>query len=351
MHMTTHASSNHHVAHAAHAAHAAHVAHVAHAPHSATGISNVSNISNISNMSNMSNISTSGNINCRNCGQVGHVYKSCNFPIISYGLICSRPSLVTPGELDYIMIQRKDSLSYIEFIRGKYKLENYTYLKQLFTNMTIAERRVLKGNTPFEQLWNSVWYKPQSPSSSSSSCSSSGHNHTSHTSHNHSQEFYESKEKFEQLMSGYKLKMEDGSIIHVNMAHVLAITVDTYTDSEWGFPKGRRRLKELDAECAVREFCEETGYAHGDVQILSMKPYDETFLGTNHVRYRHVYFLAKIVNLEKNAKVDPSNLGQVREVRDVQWFNADEVVAHIRDHNVERKQLFLRIAKPNELRQ
>ena len=36
---------------------------------------------------------------------------------------------------------------------------------------------------------------------------------------------------------------------------------------EWGFPKGRRNLKERDRECAVREFSEETGLTAEDYII------------------------------------------------------------------------------------
>ena len=58
---------------------------------------------------------------CANCGCIGHVYKSCNHPVISYGIICytlfydMEANIVYPK---YLMVQRKDSLSYVEFIRG-----------------------------------------------------------------------------------------------------------------------------------------------------------------------------------------------------------------------------------------
>ena len=224
---------------------------------------------------------------------------------------------------DYIMIQRRDSLSYIEFIRGKYKLENYAYLKVMFTNMTASERLLLKNSKSFEPLWNTVWFKQHGNSS-------------------HNPEFYEAKERFDQLRKGYRLKMGD-EILELNMDHFLSITPDKYFETEWGFPKGRRRLKEKDVECAIREFCEETGHTPTDIQIMSYKPMEEVFMGTNNVRYKHVYFVARLNNLLKAAKVDVNNLAQVREVRDVQWFNPGAVVEHIREHNVERKQLFIRV--------
>ena len=58
---------------------------------------------------------------CNNCGLKGHIYKDCRAPVTSYGniiykIVGSRPYIV--------MIQRKDSLCYIEFLRGKYDIYN-----------------------------------------------------------------------------------------------------------------------------------------------------------------------------------------------------------------------------------
>ena len=61
---------------------------------------------------------------CNNCGNYGHVYKSCRHPILSYGIL-----LYTEGDdggkKQIIMVERKDTLSYIEFLRGKYKFIEY----------------------------------------------------------------------------------------------------------------------------------------------------------------------------------------------------------------------------------
>lgn len=39
----------------------------------------------------------------------------------------------------YLMVQRKDSVAYVEFIRGKYDLSNKTYIEKMFRNMTLEE--------------------------------------------------------------------------------------------------------------------------------------------------------------------------------------------------------------------
>ena len=50
-------------------------------------------------------------IYCNNCGNEGHLYRHCRLPVLSYGILC-----INKDKL--LMIQRKDSLSYIEFSTG-----------------------------------------------------------------------------------------------------------------------------------------------------------------------------------------------------------------------------------------
>jgi hypothetical protein len=40
------------------------------------------------------------------------------------------------GEINFLMIQRKDSLSFMEFIRGKYNTNDIVYIKNLIHSMT-----------------------------------------------------------------------------------------------------------------------------------------------------------------------------------------------------------------------
>ena len=57
---------------------------------------------------------------CNNCGNTGHYYWQCNKPYLSYGIILFKIFKNIPKIL---MVQRKDSICYIEFIRGKYDLK------------------------------------------------------------------------------------------------------------------------------------------------------------------------------------------------------------------------------------
>ena len=78
---------------------------------------------------------------CNNCGNYGHIYRNCRHPILSYGIILYHRE-VDSDEYRIILVERKDSLSYIEFIRGRYKNpSNYEYIQLLISRMTEKEKK------------------------------------------------------------------------------------------------------------------------------------------------------------------------------------------------------------------
>jgi hypothetical protein len=90
---------------------------------------------------------------CRNCGTNGHLYKDCLRPIMSFGIICYKK---INNNIKYLMIQRKDSLSFMEFIRGKYNTTDVDYLSKLLSSMTKNEINLIIDKS-FEELWNYTW--------------------------------------------------------------------------------------------------------------------------------------------------------------------------------------------------
>ena len=250
---------------------------------------------------------------CRNCGNLGHLYKDCTHPIMSFGIICFK------SNGDYLMIQRKDSLCFMEFIRGKYEVYNVKYLKELLSNMTCEERQVLLKMT-FDELWSRVLFQNFIP--------------------RHTHDFIDAKKKFQTVLNGFHLA-GSGKTTLIKLSNLIKDSYSEYTEPEWGFPKGRRRLRESDIDCAIREFCEETGFTKSDLHMFNCGPLEEIFYGTNHVLYRHVYYIAFLKNNEnKKITVDPANIHQAREVRQVCWFDFEKSLSLIRKHNKERKQLF-----------
>ncbi len=253
---------------------------------------------------------------CRNCGLQGHLYKDCPHPIMSFGIICYR---MVGKQPEYLMIQRKDSLSFMEFIRGKYKLEQLDFIETLISCMTHQERTFLQTKT-FEELWNIIWYQPFIPK--------------------HTHEYHESKKKFETLKVGF---MHHQTFVSLHV--LLEKCPSPYAEPEWGFPKGRRKLREADMDCAVREFCEETGFHANDISVIKeFSRFEEIFFGTNNVLYRHVYYIACLQgNQGRITSVDPSNINQAREVRAISWFSFQDAFHQIRPHNNERRDLFKQV--------
>lgn len=248
---------------------------------------------------------------CRNCGANGHLYKYCKKPIMSFGIICYRKNEIT-HKYEYLMIQRRNSLSFVEFIRGKYDISNDVYIKHLMSLMTIYERKLLLRMS-FDTLWNQVWYQSFIQKQMTS-------------------DYAFAKIKFQLLK-------ECGS-----MELFVAETTCKYREPEWGFPKGRRRIKEKDIDCAIREFCEETGLHKDDIKLDNEnEQYEEKFYGTNNVLYAHIYYTAEIIkNIYKHVYIDYCNPHQAREVQKVKWFSKEDVLRLTRDYNIERKEVFLK---------
>jgi 8-oxo-dGTP pyrophosphatase MutT (NUDIX family) len=262
---------------------------------------------------------------CGNCGTIGHVYKNCNHPITSYGVIVVKICFDRDLRIlfpKYLLVQRKDSLAYVEFIRGKYNLENKTYILKLLSNMTEAERQRLTNCHDFETLWKQLWQVKN--------CSS------------HYKEFNESRQRFMTLKKGYYLRNTNGVQYLFNLDSGLGSTKAGLKETEWGFPKGRRNVNESDIACAMREFHEETGIPSKHIAYLNtVKPFEEVFCGSNYVRYKHVYFAAV---LRKNTLPQNETIGySCKEIKRTQWFNYDDVMNRLPETNVERRELFRRV--------
>jgi 8-oxo-dGTP pyrophosphatase MutT (NUDIX family) len=259
---------------------------------------------------------------CANCGKNGHLYKNCLFPIISLGIILVKRDIKT-NELKYLMVQRKSTLGYVEFMRGKYNIDNIEYIKKLFSIMTYWERQKIVMND-FDELWNDLWMDK--------------------TKKQYYNEYDSSKKKFYILKMGY-LSQSDNMIYDLNEINK-EINV-LYYSPEWGFPKGRRNLYESDKDCAIREFEEETGIKRDDLDILGDKYYSETFYGTNNIRYKHIYFIARLKDTEMYEKVqiDQTNINQVMEIGNIEWYNFENAMNVIRPYNSEKKDLLKAIDK------
>lgn len=248
---------------------------------------------------------------CNNCGDRGHPFRECTKPVLSCGIILLRSKSNPDGptelplltdDIEVLMIRRKDSMSYTEFMRGKYDPSDTAYVKRLMENMSQLELSNLR-NQPFESLWAKLWNYAD----------------------RHEHELTIAKEKFDQV------------------SKLLKSVSSKYTDPEWGFPKGRRYRSEHDLACAEREFAEETNIERDTYVIVKDVVFSESFLGTNGIPYEHKYFLAILAKpFDIHQKF---TVMQKREISAIGWKTLSDCMTLTRPHYSGREPMLIELAK------
>lgn len=269
---------------------------------------------------------------CGNCGLGGHFWKNCTEPITSYGLCAFRNVSTdeTPehfrdqlGEtfldgifentLRILLVQRKDTMGFVDFLRGRYSSnpeKRDAQIRTFFSEMTHDERNKLRKksdqtiNELFDNLWRQLW--------------------VNHRSKSFLNEYAPAREKF----------------CAMNISHYLETTESKWRFTEWGIPKGRRNKSETNLNCAEREFREESGYSKKDYFIIdSETPIVELFHGTNKEQYKHVYYLARVFPTAKYPEINPNSSNQAGEIRQVGWFTEKQALHLVRDYDSEKKRI------------
>ena len=226
-------------------------------------------------------------------------------PITSVGII---PFTINKQsrEIKYLMIQRKHSVGFVDFVRGKYVLHNKVQIMSLLAVMTEAEHLRLVAED-FGVLWREMWG---------------------------STEDIVAREKLEHLrkgvMTNYNFYTLGDCIKEVSTMH-------QWVQNDWGFPKGRKNFNESDLNCATREFVEETGINETLFSVITnIVPYEEIFTGSNFKSYKHKYYLGYIENGETAVNLAGF---QREEVGNMEWKTLPNALACIRDYHVERKEI------------
>jgi 8-oxo-dGTP pyrophosphatase MutT (NUDIX family) len=323
------------------------------------------------------------NMKCINCGKIGHSYKVCREPKISYGIMaikCPNPEIQNivktflssiyetfeqqtitythesileffskiKDNIKLLMVMRKHTLGYMEFIRGHYNIKNISLLSYLFQQMTPAEIKLINEHiNDFDFLWKDMWSinnihnavpEIQNDAAIEIQKQTIENKESEHKksvmkciSHN---EYEASKINFYKLQSNeHQLQLND----------FLQNTKTVYHSPEWGLPKGRRAHNESDLECAEREFTEETGFRKDDyILFQNIKPFEENLTGFNGMKYRHIYYIALLTT-----DVEPSynNLGRTQkcEIGDIGLYNFDEIMNKLRPHHTDRKTIVINV--------
>ena len=205
-----------------------------------------------------------------------------------------------------VLVQRRNTIGLIEFIRGKYDVNKPDYIIKLFNMMTFDEKRMFREYDSFDMLRTIIGLKRE---------------------FNYRGEYNDAKTKYNTLRDDPR-----GNQINA----LLDKSYTKWDSPEWGAPKGRRSNKEYDIDCAIREFVEETGIKYKNINVYrNIKPLEEVYKGINGVVYKHTYFIADIKdNNECNENINYIEKGGYlsSEVSNVKCFNLTECQKIIRPY-------------------
>ena len=283
-------------------------------------------------------------IYCCNCGKQGHIYKKCKEPITSYGVIAFKfdegfeqilinlwkqnknkdyeNKVVLDAiekNIKFLMIRRKDTLGYVEFVRGRYNLNRIDMLMRIFNIMTLNELEKIRNND-FDYLWRDLWLLDKDLKTETNT---------------YVKEYELSKKRFNNFKKG-SINV-DGDF--VSLDKILEKCNGKYTEQEWGMPKGRKNIKENFKQCAIREFEEETGIEPIDYNFINIpRPLEELFMGTNNVWYKHIYYIAQC-KPDCILTIDSNKISQIIEISDIRWLSFKDTLDIVRPYNKEKKMI------------
>ena len=243
----------------------------------------------------------------------------------SYGVAVCRFD-VSSKCYEVLMIKKRYTYHYVEFVLGHYRRSDDEKLRHLFSNMS-HEEKVTILSLDFGKIWYKIWLiDPES-------CYGVQHkklNPEELLRYNNCKKHFEkcfvqdNGEKLRQLINNSKC-----------------------VDTIWEIPKGRRSATETALDCALRETAEETGLHPEDYTLLlDIEPVmmASTDLGVQYESYYYIALINTPVQTDKVFKIDPlldeeywrirkyssqnvkldfKNKHQVAEVVALRWTNSE----------------------------
>ena len=278
---------------------------------------------------------------CINCNKKGHYIRTCKLPRISNGIIgiyVNNNDLTnnndfinfisnniyndkydnivdTNDNINFLLIQRRNSLQYVNFIRGKYDINIDSVIK-LLESITEYELDLIK-TYDFDYLWNNLWkdnviyiINEYEIISQKEECQI-----------DYKKEYVQPKIKFNKIKENYNI------IDNINIK---------YQFNEWGFPKGRREPYESNIVCAIREFQEETLIHYKNFNVINKNNIIESTTGTDGLDYISNYYIGIFKNNNLNNKLS-------FEVGAVNFFTLDKALNILRPYHIQKKKILIRI--------
>lgn len=238
------------------------------------------------------------NQNDSNLNTFSRIKKKTITPIQSYGiiLICKQPET----EPKFLICQRRDTIEYADFVRGKVTRKYLSiYLKLMTKN---EQEKILKYT--FNQLWDDLWV-------------------------NHQCRLY--KESYEYSKMKYAQYIDEAKSLLLNFN-----SNEIIEQPPWGFPKGKKHLFENELECALREFKEEIKLYIDYKYILNIPESVETFRGSNGIFYQTIYYIAQMTEIPKIDKIKNGDRGEIvsEEIMDVKFVTITEAKKYLSEWRI-----------------
>ncbi len=195
--------------------------------------------------------------------------------------------------IKFLLVKRRNSLNYIDFIRGKYEINDFKSIINMAGYMSKDEVELIKTNN-FNKLWGDLWLKNA----------------------------YKKKYLNEMRISNEKFN-------YLKSINFLEKLTSEYSSTEWEIPKGGKKQNETHIQCGMRELKEETSLDESKYKIIKcIDPIHDVFMGTNNIEYRHIFYTA-LFNNNALCDIEHSN----NEIDSVKWCSLSEINNIIRPYN------------------
>lgn len=270
---------------------------------------------------------------CIKCGAEGHTNRSCKEPVTSFGLVVytrGRPGFLKgrmyghehteckyhpkmdkdrfspasskPGEILFLLVERKDTIGFLNLVQGSYpEIEPYRTKKlQRYVNELTCEERKKLVEWDFKDLWKVAG---------------------------------SDKKDVPKAQNKY---------VNLDVDKWISSCSCLHREADYIMPKGRLKFAESTKQCALREFSEETGYSSNDVYLLDVPPYQEQFVGTDGKTYRNVFYVAQLKDSARISTKLGEDPNQSKEVRNLGWFNITDCIYLMRDYHQDKKDILIK---------
>ncbi len=216
--------------------------------------------------------------------------------MVSYGLIVYYQDPGPDKTILYHIGKRRDSLSYIHFLRGKVPSDKIT---RFFALMTANEKNRLLS-CGFDSLWADL----------------------------HSDTDFKKTSQYQEALCKFETFTKTGAI-----KRAIEDTKNMNIELDWGFPKGRKKkYNEPDAVCALREYREETRSRcyiefidHPPLKVIqqygTIRHSTYFFIAKSKYKPRPVYYTLNVPEIQRTS-ISP-------ETSDLSWSNYESAIKKI----------------------